>query len=149
MSLQTERIFLAALRDTEAVTDIVGDRIYPIAIPGDEMDVDNTPVPYIVVTFDGFTNVIETKDNPYEGSEDKVQIGITIAADSPDEVRQLVRLVRQAIETHVVALYGSGEQTPMLEALSSDGIQWDWMKPCYFQRLTYQCLTPADNEEDN
>lgn len=116
-------------------------------VPPDTLD--NTPTPNIIVTFDGFQNQTLTKDTVWEGDEDRVQVGVDIAADSPDEVRQLVRLVRQAIETHVVALYDSGEQTPMLEALSSDGIQWDWIKPCYYQRLTYQCLTPADNEEDN
>ena len=147
MSLQTERIFLAALRDTEAVTDIVGDRIYPIAIPGDEMDVDNTPVPYIVVTFDGFTNVIETKDNPYEGSEDKVQIGITIAAESPDDLCELADVVRDAIDAYMVG-YEAPEEgedlTPLIPTgydISGSEKAYDWLKPCYLIKLHYSCDT--------
>ena len=143
-----DEIIYDALTANTAIMTATAGRVVSTCfeVPPDTLD--NTATPNIIVTFDGFTNQALTKDTVWEGDEDRVQVGVDIAADSPEEVRQLVRKVRHAIETHVVTLYGSGEQTPTLEALSSDGIQWDWAKPCYYQRLTYQCLTPADNEED-
>lgn len=147
MSLQTERIFLAALRESEAVTDIVGDHIYPIAIPGDDIDVDNTPVPYIVVTFDGFQNLTETKDNPYEGSEDRVQIGITIATESPDDLWELAEVVRTAIDEYMMG-YEAPEEgedlTPLIPTgydISGSEKAYDWLKPCYMMILHYSCDT--------
>ena len=115
-------------------------------IPPEELD--NTPLPNIIITFDGFQNQQTTKDCVWEASEDRVQVGVDIAASSPDEVRQIVRKVRKAVEQYVATLYTQGEDIPELESLSSDGIAWDWMKPCYYQRLNYQCITNADIEDE-
>ena len=147
MSLQTERIFLAALRASEDVTKIVGDRIYAIAIPGDDIDVDNTTAPYLVVTFDGFQNNVETKDDPYEGSEDKVQIGITVAAESPDDLCDLAELVRDTIDNYMIG-YVAPEEGEDLSSLIPTGYDitgseksYDWLKPCYLMILHYSCDT--------
>lgn len=109
---------------------------------------DNTPVPYIIVTDDGFQNQTGTKDTVWEADEDKVQASVEVAAASPGEVKSLLRRVRRAVETYVVSLYNAGEDTPQLESLQSDGLAWDWMKPCYYQRLTYQCTTKADTDDE-
>ena len=42
---------------------------------------------------------------------------------------------------------------PYLTAASNEGIAWDWMKPCYYDTLHYQCdmdvtLTDDDNEQE-
>ena len=84
----------------------------------------------------------------WEAAEDRVQVGVDVAASSPDEVKQIVRKVRKAVETYIGTLYAQGEVIPELENLSSDGIAWDWMKPCYYQRLNYQCITNADIEDE-
>ena len=117
-------------------------------IPPDEMD--NTPLPNIIITDDGFQNQQTTKDCVWEAAEDRVQVGVDVAATSPDEVKALIRQVRRAVEQYVATMYGNGEDIPELESLSSDGLAWDWMKPCYFQRLTYSCTTQSDidNEQD-
>ena len=115
-------------------------------VPPDTLD--NTPVPYIIVHDSGFQNQQKTKDTVWEAAEDLVTTTVEIAADSPKEVKTLVRLVRIAIENYVVALYSQGERTPLLESLNSDGIDWDWTKPCYFQHLIYQCVTQSDTEDD-
>ena len=69
---------------------------------------------------------------------------VDIAAKSPDEVKMLVRRVRRCIEQYMGRLYSQGAETPMLVSLQSDGIAWDWMKPCYYSHLIYQCITPTD-----
>ena len=112
----------------------------------------HTPLPNIIITDDGFQNQQTTKDCVWEAAEDRVQVGVDVAASSPDDVKALIRKVRRAVEQYVGTLYTQGEDIPELESLSSDGLAWDWMKPCYYQRLTYQCITNAnieDEQEDN
>ena len=147
MKTVDEIIYDAIVAD-EGIAAIVGDRVVSTCfeVPPDVLD--NTPVPNIIVTFDGFQGQTTTKDTVWEGEEDRVQVGVDVAAGSPGEVKQLVRMVRAAVESHVVALYQQGEDTPELEAISSDGIAWDWMKPCYYQKLNYQCITKSDIDDE-
>ena len=98
---------------------------------------DNTPLPYIIITDDPFQNETGTKDVLWESDTDRVQASVEIAASSPAEVKQLRRMVRQAIAAHVASL--PYDQTPQLVSSSNDGIAWDWLKPCYYDRLHYQC----------
>ena len=143
-----DEIIYDAILASEGITDIVGDRVVSTCFEVPPEVLDNTLVPNIIVTFDGFQNQTTTKDTVWEGEEDRVQVGVDIAAGSPGEVKHLVRMVRTAVESHVVALYQQGEDTPELEALSSDGIAWDWMKPCYYQKLNYQCLVKTDIDDE-
>lgn len=104
---------------------------------------DNTPLPNIIITYDGFENVDATKDTVWESDDDSVQVSVDVAASSPNEVKSLIRAVRRAVKTHIVGLYQHGEDTPQFDRLSSNGIAWDWVKPCYYQKLTYQCITQS------
>ncbi len=115
-------------------------------------ELDNTPVPYIIVHDAGFQNQQTTKDNVWEACEDQVLTIVEVAASDPDGVKRIVKKVRKAIETYICSLYTQGEDIPELQSLTSDGIDWDWTKPCYFQHLNYQCITNADiddEQEDN
>ena len=94
---------------------------------------DNTPLPYIIITDDPFQNETGTKDDLWESDTDRVQASVEIAANSPAEVKQLRRMVRQAIAAHVASLPYA--DTPQLVSSSNDGIAWDWLKPCYYDRL--------------
>ena len=98
---------------------------------------DNTPLPYIIITDDPFQNETGTKDDLWGSDTDRVQASVEIAANSPAEVKQLRRMVRQAIAAHVASLPYA--DTPQLVSSSNDGIAWDWLKPCYYDRLHYQC----------
>ena len=115
-------------------------------VPPDELD--KTPVPYVVIHDDGFQNQQTTKDCVWEALEDQVQATVEIAADSPEEVKQLIKDVRKAVESYVVTLYSSGEDIPELLSLTSDGIDWDWTKPCYYSHLVYQCITNTDTDDE-
>lgn len=117
-------------------------------------ELDNTPVPYIIVHNSGFTNQQTTKDCLWEAAEDQTVTTVEVAAHDPDGVNRIVRRMRKAIENHIANIYRQQgiNEIPQLQSLTSDGIDWDWSKPCYYQHLNYQCITSAnidDDEEDN
>lgn len=137
-----ELIYEALIAD-ESLMAIVGGRVVStcFAIPPDRED--NTELPNIIVTDDGFTNNMTTKDYVWEGCEDQVQVSVDIAATSPNEVKQIMRKVRKAVEDYMVTLT---KNRPELINLSAGELAWDWMKPCYHKTLIYQCITQADIE---
>ena len=61
--------------------------------------------------------------------------------------------LEKAVNDYIHTMYESGQDIPTLKSLNSDGVQWDWMKPCYYQKLYYTCDAAvdldADNTEDN
>ena len=142
-----EIIYDAIKADTDLMTAI-GGRVVSTCFDVPPTEDDNTPIPNIIITDDGFQNQQTTKDCVWEACEDRVQVGVDVAATSPDEVKALIRKVRRAVESYIGTMYNQGEDIPELESLSSDGLAWDWMKPCYYQRLTYQCITNADTEDE-
>lgn len=150
MSLQTDIIFITALQQSQAIANIVGDRIYGTAIPLPDEDAENVPVPYIIVTYDGMQNDAGTKDNLYEGSEDRVQIGIEVAAPSRPQLALLTQTVRDVIKAQFIANIeamdaGSEDDdlmlTPLDYQLTASAVQYDGDKPCYWQVLNYACVT--------
>ena len=145
---QVDEIIYDAIRADGELMTAIGGHVVSTCFEVSPTDADNTPVPYVIVTDEGFQNLTETKDDIWESVEDSVQAGVEVAADSPQEVKRLVRLIRQAVSSYVRQMYDEGEETPELNSLSSDGVAWDWMKPCYYQRLTYQCTTLNDEENE-
>ena len=113
-------------------------------------ELDNTPLPNIIITNDGFQNNTSTKDCVWESDEDAVQASVDVAASSPQEVDSLVAKVRKAIDTYITTMYTNGSAIPELQpgSPSSQGIEWDWMKPCYYQKITYQCITEKYTEDE-
>ena len=59
-----------------------------------------------------------------------------------------MRKVRKAVEVYMASL---GAQMPTLVSLTAGELAWDWMKPCYYKPLIYQCVTKADidNEQES
>ena len=150
MSLQTDIIFIQALQQSQAIANIVGDRIYDTAIPLPDEDAENVPVPYIIVTYDGMQNDQGTKDNLYEGSEDRVQIGIECVAETRPQLALLTQTVRDTVKAQFIAnieAMDAGSQdddlrlTPLDYQLSASAVQYDGDKPCYWQVLNYACAT--------
>ena len=144
MKTVDELIYDAIVAD-ESLMSTIGGRVVSTCfeIPPDQLD--NTDVPNIIITDDGFTNNVTTKDYVWEGGEDQVQVTVDIAGNSPQEVRQIMRKVRKAVENYMCSL-GSGR--PELVNLTAGELAWDWMKPCYYKPLIYQCVTQADIDDD-
>lgn len=148
MSLQTDSIFIKALQwspssSVKSVSDVIKGRLYGTAVPLPEKDLDNEPVPYVVVAFNGLSNGGQTKDNPYEGDSDEVQIGITVTAKTLDELHELAVLIRQRVSAYFTA-HVDEDLVPMGYQFTADAIQYDSQKPCYWQTLRYICDTLTD-----
>ena len=135
MGLSTDAIFVAAIKSDDELMEAIGGRLYGTAIPLPDEDADNVPVPYVIVTFDGLTNDAQTKDCPYEGDFDSVNIGVEVTAASLAALHELTQKVRT-----VVLGYMESEDTTVRDyQLTAGPIQYDQLKPCYWQVLRYQC----------
>ena len=143
MGLATDSIFVAALSQSEDVMEAIGGRLYGTAIPLPDEDADNVPVPYAIVTFDGLNNDETTKDDTFESDLDKVQIGIEITAKTLGGLHDLTQMVRDVIHDYLTA-----NDTAIVDyRFSAQAIQFDSLKPCYWQVLSYQC--DVENLEDD
>ena len=142
---QVDELIYEAIKADETLMDIIGGRVVSTCfeIPPDELD--NTDVPNIIITDDGMQNNVTTKDCVWEGAEDQVQVTVDIAAASPSEVKQIMRMVRKDVEVYMASL---GNEMPTLVSLTAGDLAWDWMKPCYYKPLIYQCITKADIEDE-
>ena len=147
MSLQTDIIFVKALRaNADLMKQLAAGDVYNTAIALPDEDLDNAPLPYIIVSFDGLTNDVETKDDPYEGDSDNVTISIEIAARTRPELGQLAEAVRSQVHDYFVNANPNDDDydlVPLDYQLSAQAVNYDQMKPCYWQVLTYQCDTNA------
>lgn len=145
MGLITDSIFIEALASSEDLADMVENRIYGTAIPVPDEQLINEPLPYVIVYYDGLTNQGLSKDNSYEGDEDAVTIGIEIAAGSLKRLHELTVLVRDTIRTYFENYDGENpELVPYDYQFSAGRIDYDSMKPCYWQTLQYNCTTASD-----
>ena len=143
-----EIIYDAICADT-ALMEAIGSRVVSTCFEVPPAEADNTPLPNIIVTDDGFQNQTGTKDCVWESGEDRVQVTVDVAADSPKEVKRLISKVRRAVENYIILMSATDGCIPELDSLSSNGIAWDWMKPCYYQQLSYQCTVPSETDIDN
>jgi len=139
-----ELFFNALMADAELVL-AVGGRIESTCFEVSPEETDNTPLPCIIVTDDGLTNQPDTKDAEWEGTADRVQASIEVDAKDPKDVKALIRMVRKAIANYIASLSEKGEDIPYLQSVQTNGVAWDWMKPCYHSTITYQCDVENDN----
>lgn len=144
-----DEIIYDAICADAALMEAIGSRVVSTCFEVPPAEADNTPLPNIIVTDDGFQNLTGTKDCVWESGEDRVQVTVDVAADSPKEVKRLIRMVRRAVENHIILMSATDGCIPELDSLSSNGIAWDWMKPCYYQQITYQCTVPSETDIDN
>ena len=147
MSLQTDIIFVKALRaDEELMAKLAAGDVYNTAIALPDEDLDNAPLPYVIVSFDGLTNDIDTKDDPYESDSDAVSISIEIAARTRSELGQLADAVRHQVHQYFLDADPTNEDADLIPhdyQFSAQAVNYDSLKPCYWQVLTYQCDTNA------
>ena len=144
-----DEIIYDAICADAALMEAIGSRVVSTCFEVPPAEADNTLLPNIIVTDDGFQNQVGSKDTVWESGEDRVQATVDVAADSPKEVKRLIRMVRRAVENYIILMSATDGCIPELDSLSSNGIAWDWMKPCYYQQLSYQCTVPSETDIDN
>lgn len=141
MSLQTDAIFIKALRSNEVLTAKLKGRIYDTAIPLPDEEAENVPTPYVIVTYDGMANDTSTKDDAYESDSDNVNIGVLVIAETLDELHPLTAMIRDTIHDYFVGHVDEDDEVPVDYNFTAQGITYDSMKPCFWQKLSYQCDT--------
>lgn len=145
MSLITDKVFYNALRSNADLMATVGGRIESTSIPVPDDQLDNEPVPYVIITFDGLQNEGFTKDNSYEGDTDKVQVSIDVTAQTRDELGDLMQAIRETVvayfEDTEAHAWDDYQYIPSNYTLTASPVGYDSMKPCYYQTLNYNCDT--------
>lgn len=145
MSLITDKVFYNALRSNAELVAKVGGRIESTAIPVPDDQLLNEPLPYIIIIFDGLQNEGLTKDNSFEGMTDKVQVSVLIVAESRDEVGVIAESVRHTIieyfEDEDGHAWDDYAYIPQSYVFSASDVDYEPLKPCYYQTLQYNCDT--------
>lgn len=145
--MELDQIIYNAIIADDTLSHDTGGRVSSTCIEVPPTEDDNTPLPYIIVAEEQSQNGQSSKDSTWESSTDTVNVSVIISAVTPNEVKRLRRLVRKAVSSYVEALT---DECPYLQALSWDGIAWDWTKPCYYDTLHYQCdMENYLNDEDD
>ena len=135
MALNIDSIFISALT---SISSLVEGRLYGTAIPLPDEDLDNAPVPYLIVSFDGLQNDQYSKDD-YEGETDTVQISVEVCDKTLAKLHALTQAVRDAIHSYMQT---NGESKGILDySFTTSAINYDSLKPCYYQVLHYSCST--------
>ena len=150
MSLITDAIFVKALRsNAELIEQLPAGDVYNTTIALPDEDIDNAPLPYVIVSFNGLQNEDQTKDDDFEAESDSVQIGVTVCAETRPQLGELVMAVRRTVREYFREHQGddSDEDFALIPedmTLQAGAVQYDSLKPCYWQQLTYQCDTNID-----
>lgn len=146
MSLLTDIIFVKALQsNTTLLEKLAAGDVYNTSIALPDQDLDNAPVPYVIVSFDGLVNDQSTKDT-FEGETDTVQVSVEIAAKNRKQLGELATLVRRTIREYFSEVDEDSEDADLVPydyQFSADRVQYDPLKPCHWQILRWQCDTNA------
>ena len=144
------KIIFDALCANSELVQIVGGRIKSTCFEVPPMEQDNTPLPYIIITDDGMSPSQTTKDNEWMPYLFRVNVGVEIGATSSNEVWDIELKVMKSIADHMESLAGQGIDTPYLNEgyPQTEGIAWDWTKPCYFDTIHYQCDVENTNDDE-
>ena len=144
---QVDEIIYEAIVADDALMQLIGGRVVSTCFEIPPTEDDNTPLPNIIITDDGFQEQAWTKDDLWDSLSDRVQATVDIAASNPEEVKSIAAKVRKAVNIRISDMAAHGEDIPTLQSLTSDGIAWDWMKPCYYTKLVYTADVDSSSTE--
>lgn len=148
MSLQTDIVFVAAIKsDTELLRQLTAGDVYNTTIALPDEDLDNAPLPYVIVSEGDVVNDGTTKDD-YEGDTDSVLITIEVAARTRAELGTLTNRIRRAVRRYFMASEEGDDlhdMIPLDYQFGARPVNYDPLKPCYWRELTYQCDVNNDS----
>jgi hypothetical protein len=147
--LRLDKIFFDAITADADLMQTVGNRVKSTCFEVSPDEQDNTPLPYIVIRDLGKQPAQTTKDDEWMPSLWNVGAGIEVGATSPNEVDAIVMKTMKAVANYMQTLEGD---VPYLNEgfPRTQGVSWDWMKPCYWDLAQYQCdieYTEDDEQE--
>ena len=149
--LRLDEIFYKAITADADLMQAVGGRVKSTCFEVSPDEKDNTQLPYILILDEGKQPAQTTKDDEWMPSQWRVSAGVEVGAVSPNEVDALVMKAMQAIANYIVTMSIHGEEFPYLNEgfPQTQGVAWDWKKPCYFDVAHYQCdVNYYDDEQD-
>ena len=147
--LRLDKILFDAITADAELMQTVGNRVKSTCFEVSPEEQDNTPLPYIVIRDLGKQPAQTTKDDEWMPSLWNVGAGIEVGATSPNEVDAIVMKAMKAVANYMQTLEGD---VPYLNEgfPRTQGVSWDWMKPCYWDIAQYQCdveYTEDDEQE--
>jgi hypothetical protein len=149
--LRLDKIFFDAITADTDLMQAVGGRVKSTCFEVSPEDQDNTPLPYIIIRDLGKQPAQTTKDDVWMPSQWRVGAGVEVGAKSPNEVDALVMKAMKAIANYISTLASQGEEIPYLDEgfPQTQGVNWDWTKPCYFDVVHYQCDINYNDDGQN
>ena len=163
MGLLTDSFFVRAIQsNAELLAKLPAGDIY-VNVADPDLDMENVPLPYIIVNNDGGQEGDTTKDTWSEGIEDKVNISILMVCRSRQELADMTLAVRKTISDFMKATWQRiSEGTPEEgDEIAPTGYQFSFSdiayiieKPAHLQKFYYDCTTPneiyiEDDEQDD
>lgn len=147
--LRLDKIFFDAITADAELMQAVGGRVKSTCFEVSPDEQDNTPLPYILILDEGKQPAQTTKDDEWMPSQWRVGAGIEVGAKSPNEVDALIMKAMKAIAAYISTLADQGEEIPWLNEgfPQTQGVAWDWTKPCYFDVAHYQCDIDYNDDE--
>lgn len=150
--LRLDKIFFDAIVADNDLMQAVGGRVKSTCFEVSPDEQDNTPLPYILILDEGKQPAQTTKDDEWIPSQWRVGVSVEVGAKSPNEVDALVMKAMKAIAEYISTLAEQGEEIPYLNEgfPQTQGVAWDWTKPCYFDVARYQCdIDYYDDEQES
>jgi hypothetical protein len=149
--LRLDNIFVDAITSDTELMQAVGNHVKSTCFEVSPDAQDNTPLPYILILDEGKAPSQTTKDDEWMPSLWAVGAGVEVAAKSPNQVDAIMMKAMKAIANHMKTLYSQGEEIPYLNEgfPQTQGVNWDWDKPCYFDIAHYQCDVTYNDDEQN
>ena len=152
MSLQTDIIFVAAIKSDDALIQQLAARdVYNTSIAMPDEDMNHAPVPYVIVAEGDVVNDGTTKDD-YEGDTDSVEITVEVTARNRNELVKLTNKVRNA----VLRFFNNAteeddyfDMVPIGYKFSATKVMYDPLKPCFWRVLKYQCDVKNESTEED
>ena len=147
--LRLDKLLFDAITTDAELMQAVGGRVKSTCFEVSPEEQDNTPLPYIVIRDFGKQPAQTTKDDEWMPSQWRVGAGVEVGASSPNEVDALVMKAMKAIANHISTLASQGEEIPYLNEgfPQTQGVDWDWTKPCYWDLPQYQCDIDYNDDE--
>ena len=112
-------------------------------------DLDNVPLPYVIVAECDVDNDETTKDD-YEGDTDNVLVEITVVARTRAELGMLTSKIRKAVYRYFSSPTESDEIHGLIQYhVGAKQVNGDPYKPSVWRKLTYQCEVINDTITDD
>lgn len=144
MTFDTDLLIYNALKADGEIMEATNGRIISTCIEVPPTEKDNTPLPYIIVGYDGMNEDNSNKDASFGTDNDIEDVFVEVSASSRNALVPLMRRIRKCVHDYMVAAQERGEDVPEDYSVSASGVAWDWTKPCYYQTMNFHCSTNND-----